>query len=147
MVNNVGSTQETEVGVVIPQIHHLKQARNFGSCDHLANEPVDADGQVICSGRCCADCVTPPAPPQKQLLQHASTVGQRIVLLFDRSLWKLDFSAVQAAAEAVTSPSGYSHQCQLQGSSNRRRPLRTHRHTHAHTDGNKQPHVPTTSWN
>lgn len=65
----------------------------------------------------CAPCAL------KHPVSHTSPVGQQIVLMFQRFVWKpsLTLCVVWPLGEAVTSSAGYSHWCQLEGSSNRRR--------------------------
>lgn len=86
--------------------------------------------QVSCSWKGCTNCITPPPPkPTPSTRKHSWTADCFAV-------WPVSMETrllcVQAAAEAVTSPFGFSHQCHLQRSSNRRRPLRTRLHTCTH---------------
>lgn len=59
----------------------------------------------------------------KHPVSHTSPVGQQIVLMFKWLVWKpsLTLCVVWPLGEVVTSSAGYSHWCQLEGSSNRRR--------------------------
>lgn len=137
-MENVRSGQETKGGKWL-----IGQITSHRSCGHepflrmlpphlppaaveMGIEQIWAQ-QVVCCRSCCANCTSP--------LKTTPSTGKHSWIRDCFAVWQvsMETGCVQAACEAVTSPSGYSHQCQLQESSNRRRPLRTHMHACMHT--------------